>query len=95
MKAMRTKRRSAAPVWTCRDGRQIAVAEMAASHIENALAMLERKGFISPAAAARQLCNPPTGDGARDAWESEMDTLRVSRFVDVFRHELATRLQAA
>lgn len=80
-----------AAVWKCLDGRQIAVTDMDTAHIKNTLAMLNRKGFVSPQDAARMVVNPPSGDHAHDAWESELDTLRVSPFIPIFEKELAAR----
>ena len=78
------------PTWRCRDGRRIPVSEMATDHIENALAMLERKGFFDPCDTA-WLSNPPDGDMAQMAWENELDAAKFHPAVRWFREELARR----
>lgn len=77
--------------WKCKDGRVLEISGMDTQHIQNTLAMLRRKGFMSPDEAVMCMTNPPTGDGAYDAWESEMDAIRVSHSIPHLEKELAKR----
>lgn len=81
--------------WNCKDGREIEVAEMATSHIENALAMLKSKGCVGPSTVSFYLNGPmPRGDFATEAYLEEFDRVLespVSSFVDIFEAELKRR----
>ena len=83
--------------WKKKNGEMIEVSEMETSHIQNALAMLERKGFVGPSEVNFYLtCRPPNGEYAQMAFEQEMDQVfnaPVSKFVDIFKDELKTREQ--
>ena len=81
-------------IWTCRDGRQIAVKDMDADHIRNALGMLRRKGVMSAAEKSDYFRNPPSGELAYDAWASEIDQVILaptSPFIEIFERELVSR----
>jgi hypothetical protein len=81
--------------WPMRNGEQIEVSDMETSHIQNALAMLEKKGFIGPSDVEFYLfCPGPHGDFAQMAFEHEIEMIfdaPVSRFVDIFKDELKRR----
>ena len=88
-----------AAVWTCQDGRQIAVKDMTIPHIRNALAMLKRKGMVGPRTLAPYLFGTgPMGEAASAAFDAEFNELLqrpVDRFVDVFEAELRSRGETA
>ena len=81
--------------WKTKDGRQIEIKDMETSHIKNTLAMLKRKGFISPKTLSYYLFGPtPNGDGANDAYEMEFNNLvnrPISPFINYFEDELIRR----
>lgn len=84
-------------IWTRRDGSKVAVADMSTPHIENALAMLKRKGAIGPSTLQFYLgCADPIGEAAQDAFNAEFADIasrRVSEFVDIFEAELKRRCE--
>jgi hypothetical protein len=86
-------------IWTRKDGSQIAVAEMATDHIRNALAMLKRKGAVSPSTRRFYLeCPGPVGEAAQDAFDAEFADITsrpTSEFVDIFEAELKRREASA
>lgn len=80
--------------WKTREGKVLEVSDMETSHIQNALAMLRRKGAVSPEEANAYLCGPPSGDAAYDAWENGLyETLGapVAPIIDEFEEELRKR----
>ena len=84
--------------WRTRDGRQLAVVEMETTHIENALAMLRQKGYVSPKTVAFYVtCPLPQGDMAEYAFFQEQAAVfdaPVSKFIDLFEQELNERKEA-
>lgn len=91
----REEERIKSEVWTCKDGREIAVKDMKISHVENALAMLKRNGYIGEnELALGMMCSQPRGDMAQYYYDQELDrmfTAPVSSFIDVFKEELERR----
>ena len=81
--------------WTTKDGKKIEVKKMSTSHIKNALALLKRRGFISPETLEFYFsCRWPTADGALMAFENELDSVLkspTSPFIDYFEDELTKR----
>lgn len=86
------------PLWKTRDGRLLYPLLMNTRHIENALAMLKRKGYIGPSTVSFYLsCPLPHGDRAMDAFDMEYDAVLdapVSKFVDIFESILKQRREA-
>ena len=84
-----------ARIWTTREGEKIPIECMETSHIQNALAMLRRKGFVSPSAVDSYMCGSmPRGEMAQDAFWNEFDALLdkpVSEAIDWFEEELGRR----
>ncbi len=66
-------------IWVCADGRKIRVEDMSDSHLANALAMLQRKGFISQRLKKAALEWGPdslAGEHAQDAvWQEYADLM--------------------
>jgi hypothetical protein len=83
------------PVWKCRDGRRLPVPTMETSHIERTLAMLKRKGYVSPGEFCNMVSYTPQGDNAFDAWEAEITNAKITSFLDIFAKELQTRTNRA
>jgi hypothetical protein len=80
--------------WITKDGRKIAVKDMATSHIKNTLAMLKAKGFVDLDTLEFYLCGAgPNGEMAQLAFEQELMDLKVSPFIDLFEEELNYRLK--
>jgi len=83
------------PKWVMRDGTRIAVTDMETSHVRNALAMLKRDGYVSPATVRFYLgCPGPTAEMAELDFEREAMAAfeaPVSQFVECFECELARR----
>ncbi len=81
--------------WKTKDGRSIPVSEMGTEHIKSALAMLKRKGFVSPERVVFYVSSLlPHGEVAIDALEREQDVAfdaPTSPFIDLFREELKRR----
>lgn len=81
--------------WKTKDGKKIAIKDMETSHIQNALNLLKRKGFISRKTLRFYLSTPgPNGDMAQWAFEQELDDVissPVSSFIDLFERELSKR----
>lgn len=81
--------------WRTRDGRQLAVTEMETSHIENALAVLRRRGFVSPKTVSFYVsCPLPHGEAAQDTFYHESDAVfeaPCTEFIDLFEQELNER----
>lgn len=81
-------------IWTTKDGRKLPVKDMETGHIQNALAMLKRKGFVSVKTLNIYLRGPePRGDGAQMAFETEFNYVadHVHPFIDAFEEELENR----
>ncbi len=82
-------------IWTMRTGEKIHVENMETSHIQNALAMLKRKGFVSPGTIDNYMCGiMPQGEMAQDAFWAEFDSVLdcpVSEAIDWFEEELSKR----
>jgi len=82
--------------WKCKDGSEIAIKDMTTSHIENALAMLKRDGFVGVGYYLFCLnCPMPNGEMALDVVEREQLNILgspTSQFVDMFEDELKRRL---
>ena len=60
-------------LWTQRDGSKIAITDMSDGHLQNARAMLARKGFVGEEAARdiRECLGPgPSGEMATEAFEA-------------------------
>lgn len=83
------------PRWKTRDGRVISVKDMETSHVQRALAMLKRKGFVGPSTVLAYLSGPvPQGEHAQDAFNAEfaeITTRPMNPFVDIFENELKRR----
>ena len=81
--------------WKTKDGKEIAVEDMETSHIENALALLEREGFIGEETLNFYLSTSgPSGDIAQYYFEQEQDQVfrsPISSFIDLFEKELMKR----
>lgn len=81
--------------WTTIGGMKIPVDEMSINHIENALAMLKRKGYVKPETVLFYLtCSPPQGDMASYAFDGECDQIfnaPTSKFIKIFEDELERR----
>lgn len=79
-------------IWKCRDGREIPIADMETRHLENTVAMLRRKGFVTRDDAVAMFCGPsPSGDGACIAYEMELDSIRISASLPYLEAELEAR----
>lgn len=83
------------PLWQTKSGQLLRPSEMHTRHIENALAMLKRAGYVGPSTVSFYLsCPLPHGDGAMDAFDQEWDAVMdasVSKFVDIFKNILKQR----
>jgi len=78
--------------WKCRDGRVVPIIEMATQHIENAIAMLRRKGWVTPEEfVASYVLPPPQGEMAQMAWEGELGAMRFSFSLAALEAELEVR----
>ena len=87
------------PVWTTAKGEKIPVTEMETSHIENALAMLRRMGYVGPREVSfYAACAGPQGEMAQVAFDQEQNyvfSAPVSDWVDIFVEELQIRKEAS
>ena len=83
------------PKWKCKDGRKIAVKDMDTDHIQSALTMLKKHGYVSANTFNFYMtCTPPTADGALMAFERELDEWLdkiPNEFIDIFAEELKVR----
>ena len=81
--------------WRTKDGRELVVEGMSTEHIISSLALLKRKGFVSPSTVEFYLtCPSPVGDMAQVAFDQECSRVfssPVSLFIDVFKAELKKR----
>ena len=80
--------------WTCKDGRVLDIKEMETSHLQNAINMLRRKGYVTlydylSCSAYAQSANTP--DGAAMAAEGELMGMIPTRSLDVMEAELSKR----
>lgn len=79
------------PKWRDARGKLWDVKDMDVNHIRNALAMLRRKGFISPNLVKFYIaCAEPQGEMAQEAFYTEFDTITqpTSKFIDIFEARL-------
>lgn len=83
------------PLWQTKNGRQLRPSEMHTQHIENALAMLKRAGYVGPSTVRFYIsCPLPHGDMAMVAFDQECEAVMdapVSEFVDIFENILEER----
>ena len=83
--------------WKCKDGRVLDISAMTTDHIKNCIAMMRRKGFVSVEEFRYYLCADTSamGDGAYDAFENEMSSLRFCRAIDAMEAEVNKREKVA
>ena len=82
------------PVWTCRDGRKVALSAMVDRHLVNAYKMLRRAGVVGVGEVTVAYSGQPNGDGALDAWllgQREIEERPQSVWIDRFEAELQRR----
>jgi hypothetical protein len=83
------------PKWKTADGRELYIDEMGTSHIQNSLAMLHRKGYISEETLLFYIFGPePNGEGAMDCYlreQREVFDAPVCPWIDLFEEELKRR----
>jgi DNA topoisomerase IB len=81
--------------WKRKDGTLIDVKEMETSHIENCLAMLKKRNYVSKATFEFYLtCSGPDGEMAQWAFEQEQEEILSkypSKWIDIFEEELKRR----
>lgn len=83
--------------WKCKDGRELDIKDMETSHLKNAVAMLRRKGVVTPDeyfSCLAYACSGDTPDGAAMAAEAEADGMKPWADLEVMEHELSSRANA-
>ena len=81
--------------WKTKDGKEIPIENMTTQHIKNTIALLERKGFVSPETLRFYTSGPtPFGECAQLAYEEEQDIVfeaPVSKQLSALEDELNRR----
>jgi len=79
--------------WRCKDGREVRIQDMSTEHIQNALALLQRKGFVSVDefhACGALMCSVH-GEYAQMYAENALSSMSPYQAIDAFQHELEKR----
>lgn len=78
--------------WKTRDGREIALREMADSHLQNTVRFLRRRGWVHTCELASMWAySRDAGEFAALAVEQEADRARISKHADAVFDELKRR----
>ena len=77
--------------WKMKNGHTIKIADMETSHIKNAIAMLRRKGFVTPAELELYLLSEPNGEAALDEYMRELDRIKTCPPLAALEAELKRR----
>ena len=80
--------------WKCGDGSEVEIGEMSTAHLENAIAMLKRKGFVSLDvffSCGAYAFSADTPDGAAACAEAEFDRMTPSKLLGCLEGELNKR----
>ena len=82
--------------WTTKTGSLLDISQMSTQHIKNALAMLERKGYVKTETLVFYLtCPLPRGEAAQYCFDRELGAILDSpttRYIQLFEDELAKRI---
>jgi len=77
--------------WVMKSGKKINITDMETSHIRNAIAMLRRKGFVTPAELEMYLLSEPSGEAALDEYMRELDRIKTCLPLATLEAELKRR----
>ena len=77
--------------WMMKSGKKINITDMETSHLRNAVAMLRRKGFVTPAELELYLLSEPNGEAALDEYMRELDRIKTCLPLATLEAELKRR----
>ena len=77
--------------WTTKDGRVLNISDMTTEHIKNTIAMLERKGFVTPKDFSYYFSCVHQGDIAQMEFERELDRVKPCIPLVWLKEELSKR----
>jgi hypothetical protein len=82
--------------WTKQDGTQVEISEMSTEHLKNTLAMLKRKGYVSPEEWEAHLAAAFSFSGEMSSYyaEQEADRMKVHAAIPALEKEYAKRLRS-
>ena len=77
--------------WRMRNGEYINIEDMDDSHLNNAIQMLQRKGFITSTELESFLSSEPDGEQALDLYLQELNKLKTHPALDAMVKEQRRR----